>query len=62
MKVKHFVAFDAQKPSLDEQINKFIADKKVIDIKFSSNFGGGDFNLSHDTYSALVMYEESKTW
>lgn len=55
MKVKllwaHFL------PDLDEKINEFIQDKKIIDIKFtevvSDDYVTGD-------WSALVMYEEKR--
>ena len=55
MKVKllwaHFL------PDLDEKINEFIQDKRIIDIKFtevvSDDYVTGD-------WSALVMYEEKR--
>lgn len=65
MKVKHIFCTGpesiSEKRALDVQINDFIKDKKVIDIKYSSslamaanNYGSG----SEIDYSALIIYEE----
>ena len=69
MKVKHFsIAPETTEEftQFEEAINKFIKNKNVIDIKYSSSgFGYStrtDFRIiEHDKflYSALVMYEEN---
>ena len=40
--------------TLDKQINEFIKEKHVIDIKFSSFFD----EIGGASFSALIMYEE----
>lgn len=60
MKVK-ILTSSLEGPSLEEQINDFIKDKKVIDIKYQSNCSGYVYSGVHDTdyeRSVLVMYEE----
>ncbi|MGT2911766.1 hypothetical protein ACVR1I_08670 [Streptococcus cameli] len=65
MKVKHIFCNGRESinkaTALDTQINDFIRNKKVIDIKYSSslamaatNYGSG----SEIDYSALIIYEE----
>lgn len=47
--------------NLEDLINDFIQDKKVIDIKYQSNCSGFADSGVHDTdyeRSALIMYEE----
>lgn len=67
MKVKHFVSSpksEEEYKEFDNEINEFIKDKKVMDIKYSvSSFGYEephvpDLIIENATYSALVMYEE----
>ncbi|WP_204120260.1 hypothetical protein [Levilactobacillus wangkuiensis] len=74
MKVKHFVEtywgfvdtggnFREGGERLDDMINKFIADKHVIDIKYSGNasFAADSGVAGKETnYSALVLYEGDK--
>lgn len=60
MKVKILNAF-TKGLSLEEQINDFIKDKKVIDIKYQSNCSGYVYSGVHDTdyeRSVLIMYKE----
>lgn len=60
MKVK-ILTSSLEGPSLEEQINDFIKDKKVIDIKYQSNCSGYVYSGVHDTdyeRSVLIMYEE----
>lgn len=54
MKVKQFVVDGSSIYSLDRGINEFIADKKVIDIKY-----GISSTTEFSIISALVMYEEN---
>lgn len=67
MKVKHLFCNGREsideKMALDVRINKFIEDKKVIDIKYTAsiamaatNYGSG----SEIDYSALIIYEEDE--
>lgn len=47
----------------EKRINKFIKDKKVIDIKYQSNCSGFADSGVHSTdyeRSALIMYEDKK--
>ncbi len=47
----------------EKRINKFIQDKKVIDIKYQSNCSGCADSGVHSTdyeRSALIMYEDKK--
>lgn len=55
MKVK--ILSDDQFPRLEEYINKFIKDKKVIDIKYNCNILSPEAIVYYD---ALIMYEEEK--
>lgn len=50
MKIKIF--FDDSTPYLEHEINEFIKDKKVIDMKFNKSNGS-------NYHYVLVMYEES---
>ncbi len=62
MKVK-ILTSSLEGPSLEEQINDFIKDKKVIDIKYQSNCSGFADSGVHSTdyeRSALIMYEDKK--
>lgn len=43
--------------NLKKEINDFIKDKKIIDIKFQENFSMSGYN-EDGTKSALIMYEE----
>ncbi|CCI81594.1 hypothetical protein [Lactobacillus hominis] len=52
MKVKTVGAFDTN--TLDIEINKFIRDKHVVDIKFSSFFD----EIDGANFLALIMYED----
>lgn len=57
MKVK--IIDDVNTPSLEDDINEFIKDKEIIDIKYQINSCQGNLGLV-STISALVMYEEDK--
>ena len=51
------------KIGLEERINSFIKDKKVIDIKYQTNLSGYANETAHaveDCERALVMYEEKE--
>lgn len=51
------------KIGLEERINSFIKDKKVIDIKYQTNLSGYANETAHaveDCERALVMYEEKR--
>ena len=54
MKVKFF-RVGSNLTDLSSAINRFIADKKVVDIKYTANI-----NLGCSNIVALVMYEEKK--
>lgn len=54
MKVKNFVYESYHASIFEKELNEFIKDKKVIDIKYSTN-GGAHGAL---VISGLVMYEE----
>lgn len=63
MKTKHFFCDGREAVSgyLEKQINDFIKDKKVIDIKYSSSLAMAANNqgsASEIDYSALIMYED----
>lgn len=70
MKVKIFSESDEPtskwgycKISLEDRINSFIKDKKVIDIKYQTNLSGYANETAHaveDCERALVMYEEKR--
>ena len=51
MRVEIFIGFPFSVEEVEEQINNFIKDKKVIDIKYSITTGN---------VSALIMYEEKR--
>lgn len=55
MKVR--ILNDVNAPGLEYAINDFIADKKVIDIKYQINSSQGKIGIAA-LISALVMYEE----
>lgn len=55
MKVK--IIDDVDTPSLEDEINDFIEDKEVIDIKYQINSCQGNVGLVI-TISALIMYKE----
>lgn len=57
MKVK-ILTSSLKGPSLEERINDFIKDKKVIDIKLQTSLDSNLFNNLVAT--ALIMYEEKK--
>jgi hypothetical protein len=45
--------------NLNYDVDKFIKDKKIIEIKFSSN-AESTFGISHSNYSVIIIYEENK--
>ena len=55
MKVK--IIDDVDTPSLEDNINEFIKDKEIIDIKYQINSCQGNLGLVL-TISALIMYED----
>ena len=55
MKVK--IIDDVDTPSLEDNINEFIKDKEIIDIKYQINSCQGNLGLVL-TISALIMFEE----
>lgn len=55
MKVK--IIDDVDTPSLEDNINEFIKDKEIIDIKYQINSCQGNLGLVL-TISALIMYEK----
>lgn len=61
MKVKHIISrhipFE-DTSALDEQINEFIKDKVIIDIKYSSSISVTEHNIRTVDYSALILYKE----
>ena len=60
MKTKHFFcnSIYAASGHLEKQINEFIKDKKVIDIKYSSSLASPNIGIRDADYSALIMYED----
>ena len=67
MQVKFISSYDLR--TFESEINKFIKDKKVIDIKYSSSFVNKEFNIIKQVaiptkvemlYSALIMYVEKE--
>lgn len=61
MKVKHIISRDIplqDRNALDEQINEFIKDKVIIDIKYSSSISVTEHNSRTIDYSALILYKE----
>ncbi|MFM0684198.1 sporulation protein Cse60 [Streptococcus suis] len=61
MKVKHIISrhipFE-DRIALDEQINEFIKDKVIIDIKYSSSISVTGHTSRTVDYSALILYKE----
>ena len=67
MQVKFISSYDWR--TFESEINKFIKDKKVIDIKYSSSFVNKEFKIikrvvipikTEMLYSALIMYVEKE--
>lgn len=58
MKVK-YIAEPYGHDEFEKEINDFIKDKKIIDIKFQDNFSISGLN-ENGVRSALIMYEEHK--
>ena len=56
MKVK-YIAEPYAHNEFEEEINDFIKDKKIIDIKFQDSFSISGLN-ENGVRSALIMYEE----
>lgn len=56
MKVK-YIAESYGHDEFEKEINDFIQDKKIIDIKFQENFSISGLN-EDGMKSALIMYEE----
>ena len=56
MKVK-YIAEPYAHHEFEKEINDFIKDKKIIDIKFQDNFSLSGLN-EDGMKSALIMYEE----
>ena len=56
MKVK-YIAEPYARNEFEKEINDFIKDKKIIDIKFQDNFSISGLN-EDGMRSALIMYEE----
>lgn len=56
MKVK-LITTPYERDDFEEEINRFIKNKKVIDIKFTEVRIAGNYGLNGG-WSALVMYEE----
>lgn len=57
MKVKHIIGDYID--DFEGEINRFIENKKVIDIKYSSNVES-DPRYGETYFGALIMYEEEK--
>ena len=60
MKVKIFtkIASIINRRDFEDEINKFIKDKEVIDIKYQTDSSQGYAGLV-TTFSALIMYKEN---
>ena len=60
MKVKIFteITNTISRRDFEDEINKFIKDKEVIDIKYRTNSSQGNAGLV-TTFSALIMYKEN---
>ena len=56
MKVK-YIAEPYARNEFEKEINDFIKDKKIIDIKFQENFSISE-DYEDGMKSALIMYEE----
>lgn len=50
---RHYTGFGSKKPSLEEQINEFVKDKELIDIKYQIT---EDENF--ESHYALVIYKD----
>lgn len=50
---RHYTGFRSKKPGLEEQINEFIKDKELIDIKYQIT---EDENF--ESHYALVIYKD----
>ena len=50
---RHYNGFGSKKPSLEKQINEFIKDKELIDIKYQIT---EDENF--ESHYALVIYKD----
>ena len=57
MKVK-YIAEPYGHDGFEKEINDFIKDKKIIDIKFQDNFSISGLNEEDGIKSVLIMYEE----
>ena len=55
--ISRHIAFQ-DRNALDEQINEFIKDKVIIDIKYSSSISVTEHNDRTIDYSALILYKE----
>lgn len=60
MKVKIFteITGDINRRDLEDEINKFIQDKEIVDIKYQTDFIRGEGVLV-TKFSVLIMYEEN---
>ena len=60
MKVKIFTEITSviNRRDFEDEINKFIKDKEVIDIKYHTDSSQGNAGLV-TTFSALIMYKEN---
>lgn len=57
MKVK-YISEPYGYDDFEKEINDFIKDKQIVDIKFQENFSVVDPNYSDGMKSALIMYED----
>jgi len=59
MKIKVFQYIYTDSKKIEDEINEFIKDKKIIDIKISTIFEGPKqhFERSHEYF--LIMYEDN---
>ena len=54
---------DTETPTLEKRVNDFIADKEVIDIKYSnciSKAANQDMSVTDSDESVLIMYEDKQ--
>lgn len=60
MKVKIFteITGDINRHDLEDEINKFIQDKEIVDIKYQTDFIRGEGVLV-TKFSVLIMYKEN---
>jgi hypothetical protein len=42
---------------LNQQVDKFISDKEIVEIKFSSN-NESTLGINHTNYSVIIIYKE----